>query len=79
MNWVIDLYDIGGKCAFRHDDIDTLYGVPPMPIADLPKTCGCGRALTYAAEVVFVNRIEVPMPNPCVEIDIDTPTKKDAT
>lgn len=44
-----------GSCDFLHDDIDTLYGVPPTPIEKLPKTCSCGKTLTYAREVAFIS------------------------
>ncbi len=47
----------GGKCPFIHDDIDTLYGVKPVPYAELPKVCTCGAPLTYSSDgVIFVNR-----------------------
>jgi hypothetical protein len=42
-------------CQLMHDDIDTLFGVEPMPVEKLPKTCECGAPLTYAADVTFVS------------------------
>lgn len=42
-------------CPFIHKDIDMLYGVPFMPIEELPKVCTCGESLTYADEVAFVS------------------------
>ena len=41
-------------CCFIHSNIDTLYGVQPKPIEDLPTVCACGEELTYADEVVFI-------------------------
>lgn len=41
-------------CDLRHYDIDTLYGVAPQPIEQLPARCICGAGLTYAEEVAFV-------------------------
>ena len=41
-------------CPFLHENIDTLYGVPAMPVERLPKVCTCGAPLTYADEVCFV-------------------------
>lgn len=46
-----------GYCLFPHENISILFGVPEMPIEDLPKVCTCGAPLTYADEVAFV---EVP-------------------
>ena len=43
------------ECSFYHDNIETLYGVKPMPVEDLPTVCTCGRPLTYADEVLFVS------------------------
>lgn len=45
-------------CPFIHDDIDTLYGVTPTAVEDLPTVCTCGHALTYADEVAFVEFVE---------------------
>lgn len=47
-----DLYD--DPCPFQHDNIDRLFGVPPMEIKDLPQTCFCGKKITYAETVVFL-------------------------
>ena len=44
------------ECPFIHDDIGVLYGVPVMPIEELPKTCTCGRPLVYRDTVVFVSQ-----------------------
>jgi hypothetical protein len=46
------------KCNFIHDNISVLYGVQPMKVDQLLKTCTCGRALTYAPEVSFVNLVK---------------------
>ena len=43
------------ECPWKHEDIDTLYGVSPCPVEDLPTECSCGKRLSYAAEVCFVN------------------------
>ena len=45
-----------GGCPFIHDDIGVLYGVPVMPIEELPKICTCGKPLTYRHTVVFVSQ-----------------------
>lgn len=45
-----------GECAFVHDDIEVLYGVPPVDAEDLPKTCTCGRPLTYSRHLLFVQQ-----------------------
>jgi hypothetical protein len=42
------------ECPFIHENIGILYGVEPMPIDQLPTTCGCGAPLTYTDMVVFV-------------------------
>lgn len=42
-------------CPYIHDDIDTLFGVTPCPIEELPTICVCGQPLTYAEEVMFIN------------------------
>jgi hypothetical protein len=41
-------------CDFFHDNIEELYGVPVMPIEELPTVCTCGATLTYADDVLFV-------------------------
>ena len=46
-----------GMCPFIHDNIKVLYGVEPMARQDLPTKCICGATLTYADEVVFVNKV----------------------
>jgi len=47
------------KCPYPHY-IDTLYGVTPTPIEDLPKTCmGCGAPIEYADEVCFVSTLSI--------------------
>lgn len=47
-------------CSFKHRNIDQLFGVSPVPIADLPKVCTCGEELTYAHTVAFVTRVNGP-------------------
>ena len=43
-------------CDFIHENIDQLYGVPEMPIEELPTVCSvCGRPFTYADEVAFIS------------------------
>lgn len=43
-------------CPFEHDNIQFLYHVTPTPVEDLPKTCTCGKPLTYHPDgVYFVN------------------------
>jgi hypothetical protein len=44
-------------CPFEHENISMLFGVPFMPIEQLPKICTCGCPLTYADEVAFVNEV----------------------
>ena len=44
------------KCNLVHTNISTLYGTPVTPIKDLPAECTCGASLTYADNLVFVNR-----------------------
>lgn len=51
------------QCPFKHDDINTLFHVQPMPVEDLPTVCTCGEPLTYADEVAFVNEVKNPMPD----------------
>ena len=46
-------------CPFIHDDIEVLYGVPVMPIEELPKICTCGKPITYRNTVIFVSQ---PLP-----------------
>jgi len=41
------------ECAFKHDKVDRLFGVPFMPIEALPKICTCGAPITYADTVMF--------------------------
>jgi len=41
------------NCPFKHDNIDRLFGVPVMPVEELPKVCTCGAPLTYADTVMF--------------------------
>jgi len=41
------------SCPYIHSDIRILYGVPVMPIEELPKICVCGSALTYSKDLVF--------------------------
>ena len=60
-----------GSCPFKHDLIDTLYGVPPMPIEQLPRECMCGRAFTYADEVQFVTFTKVDIPPEFVSVKFD--------
>ena len=45
------------SCPFVHDNIEFLYGVPPMRRDQLPKKCTCGAELTYADVVCFVNPV----------------------
>ena len=80
------LTDEKGKCLFIHDNIDTLYHVPPTPIEDLPKVCTCGAKLTYAPDVLFVNvkgnevvgegTVVVQTPIPFIHIDLDLSKKE---
>lgn len=42
-------------CPFIHENVDTLYGVPVMPVENLPRVCTCGAKITYAATVAFIN------------------------
>jgi len=50
------------RCPFKHDNIDTLYGVIPIPIEGLPQVCTCGAPLTYADDVAFVNQVTPEVP-----------------
>jgi len=43
----------GDGCPFLHTDVAELFGVPEMPIENLPTVCTCGTAITYAETVVF--------------------------
>jgi hypothetical protein len=43
------------ECFHIHENIDTLYGVEPVPVEDLPTVCCCGQGLSYAATVGFVD------------------------
>lgn len=45
-------------CDFKHDNIDTLYDTPVVPIEELPAVCTCGQPLTYADAVTFVLHTE---------------------
>jgi hypothetical protein len=73
---LIDPYkNADGSCAMIHENINTLYHVPPMPIEDLPRTCACGRALTYAEDVVFVNVLQPEIPPEFVAVNFNVETK----
>ena len=43
------------SCSSKHTNIDTLYHVTPTPIEELPTRCSCGRPITYAETVLFLN------------------------
>lgn len=66
-------------CCFRHDNIDTLYGVTPMPHEKLPRVCSCGELITYADEVVFIpfpTMESIPGVLEVVELDFETLKEK---
>ena len=42
------------NCFWKHDNLDTLYGVTPQPIDRLPQVCVCGAEVTYADKVAFL-------------------------
>ena len=59
-------------CPFIHDDIEILYGVPPMPIEELPKVCTCGKPLTYRNTVIFISQ-PMPMFTDCDGVVVSEP------
>jgi hypothetical protein len=60
-----------GDCLYgQHEDIRILYGVPVMPIEELPQVCTiCGRKFTYSPDLVFVSFPEITSSDPNVVIE----------
>ena len=43
-------------CNFVHKNVDTLYGIRPTSIDNLPHVCNvCGEKITYSDNLVFVS------------------------